>query len=219
MGVTAVFTVSGDTTPDLQFRYSVREGIEEFRIRREFSLWRAFEWTPLDEGAFDVKLSVRRISTGEVTESTIPYEATSRVTTQPLVSLSAHPLVALYSAPGCGSGSLRVRYRLSTGGAWQYTPWKSCSSRSINLWVAGMLAQSTYVMQQEVLTDGVTRGPVIAVTTGTAPASLPRVSVPVPPTVRASFADGIVLHSVQAIWPFIHPAPVATDLNGRVVWY
>ena len=219
VGTTAVFAVSGATTETHQFRFSVRAPGEPFRILRDFSEWRAFEWTPLEDGVYDVKLTVRQGALGEISESSVRYEASPRVLTQPVVTASAHPLVALYSAPSCGSGSLRVRYRPASGGSWQYTSWKSCSARSTNLWVAGMVAEMTYLIQQEVAASGMTRGPLLPFTTGAVASYIPRITVPLAPTSRTSFADGVVLHSLQSLWPFVHPMPVATDLAGRVVWY
>ena len=79
------------------------------------------------------------------------YEATSRVTgDDAVVTPTLNPLVALYSAPPCRHGDVRVRFR-PAGGAphaqWTSTNTLPCErGQSRNFVVAGMLANTTYEM-------------------------------------------------------------------------
>jgi hypothetical protein len=81
-----------------------------------------------------------------------------------------------------------------------------------------MLAQSTYIMQHE-LSGLLGRGPLLTFSTGELDALIPPITVTAASPLQTSLAEGIVLHALQPVWPFVHPIPVATDLAGRVLWY
>jgi hypothetical protein len=151
----------------------------------------------------------------------VQYEAVPRVTTTPLVTLTAHPLVGLYSAPPCSSGQLLVAFRPRGTARWDTTSSLPCQGLTINTYIAGLRPSTVYDVQQ-VLVDGSVRtvGPMLSLTTGSANPAVPRHAVVVPPpTGVASLVDDLIFHSLahvqegNAIWAY------ATDLSGRVVWY
>ena len=84
------------------------------------------------------------------------------------MSATAHPLVALYSAPLCPAGStMRVRFKLVADIAWQSTNLKSCGTATMNFYIGGMRATSTYQLRHDVIAGArITTGPTLTFTTG-----------------------------------------------------
>jgi hypothetical protein len=223
VGTTVLATANGGAgNAALRFRYSVGAVGSPLSILRDFSPFRPFSWTPLEEGSYTIVLTARDTLTGETLESSVVYRVTSRVTGgQPLATGTQNPLVALYSAPPC-SGTFRVRFRTSWPTVpWQYTPWKPCvAGKSVNQYIAGMAGLTEYLFQHEVNSGTeVVRGPVIPHFTGAVSSLVPAVDVLKPVGITSSIADGIVLHQVHIGRDFVWPVPFATDLQGRVIWY
>jgi hypothetical protein len=224
--ITWTATASGPPAPGGPiFRFSVGPAGGPLAILQDFSPDNTFDWTPLDEGAYTVKVSVRDgFGAFGTVEATAAFTITSRVTGgTPVVTATAHPLVALYSAPPCTTGQLRVEFRAAGGQVTQTTPGKPCQpGKSINVYVAGMRAATTYYLQQVVDSGGgVQRGPVLTFTTGTPPVVFPTFSVRDAVDAQTSTADGIVLHmlAVPRAGTTTSMYAIATDLLGRVVWY
>jgi hypothetical protein len=196
---------------DVWYRFRARRAGEEFRTIIDYGPVKSLEWTGADsEGSFEIEVSARNLATGETTSTAIPFLLTSRVTNAPMVSGTLHPLVFLYSAPGCAAGgSMRVEFR-SPEGVMQWTPAKPCTpGRSMNFYLAGMRAETAYVARQLVTSAGRTEaGPDVRFTTAEAPEGLLDVRV-----LRPSATPGILFTS-----PLSAPA-LATDLEGRLVWY
>ncbi len=153
----------------------------------------------------------------------VPDVVRPRVTSgHAVVSAIANPLVALYSAPACHHGSVRVRFRpLDEPDA----PWKSTNAlrcvpgRSRNFLVAGMRASTAYAIVHE--TSGAADAVPLVFTTGAPPASLdiPSFTVPEAPAPDADLRDDVIYHNLAGC-----PAPnavnlLATDLQGRLLWY
>jgi hypothetical protein len=141
----------------------------------------------------------------------------------PVVNPTAHPLVALYSAPPCTPGdSMRVRFQAQGAAVQDATPFKDCNGVfSMNFYIAGLRANTNYVMRHEIVSSGgMTWGPVLQFMSGPIPPTLsfPTLTNLLPPTGQTSLWDKFIL------WDYLFSGlqvmfPTVTDLNGNVVWY
>lgn len=214
------------TAPDAGphvYQFSLGQAQGRLLVVRDFSPASFFSWTPIEEGDYEVKVRIKAgFGTVAVTEATVPFSVHSRIVEgQAVVTPTGHPLVALYSAPPCQSGGSRVEFRADTAWPWQATSWKPCNrERSTNFFVAGMRADTTYVMQH-VTVDGslVERGPLRTYRTGTPTRGFPQFAVLDPIDARSSLTDDVLFQSVLSVFRPEHTITVATDLAGRVLWY
>ena len=201
------------------YRFSVSLNGAPAAIVRDFAPPNAFPWVPYQqEGTYTVIVTARDSAHAEATSSKT-YSISSRVVgSTPVVHATSHPLIALYSAPACPSGSqFRVRFRVSNQANYQATPLMPCSNtHSMNMYVAGLYATTTYTMVSDVLSGPrVTSSIPLTFTTGAITASLPAVSILTPPQQAGSLAQGTVFYvtlgaSVNGL---------ATDLAGKPIWY
>src|SRR6266850_7804721 len=101
---TATATECG-TAPVYQFSVAPHAGA--FHVVRDFSPTNAFAWTPMQEGAYDIEVTVKDgyQATG-TTAAMVADAVASRVTgSEAVISPTLNPLVALYSAPPSSAGS------------------------------------------------------------------------------------------------------------------
>jgi hypothetical protein len=191
-------------------------------VVRDFSPSNGFIWNPMQEGSYDIRVTVKdsfRAATGE--SATTSYTADSRVIgSGAVVSPTSNPLVALYSAPPSSGSSMHVEFEpLGSNQSWSSTaPLPIVPGESTNFLVAGMLPDTTYLMRH-VLNDGTTSAP-LTFTTGALPANLtfPTFTVQRAPTRGTDLTQDIVFHIG------VHPPDgtvdtLATDLMGNIVWY
>jgi arylsulfate sulfotransferase len=207
---------------DLVYQFGVGPRGGPLRVVRDFSADHTFTWAPMQQGAYDVGVTVKEgIQATTTTAAVVSDTVTSRVTgTDPVVTPTANPLVALYSAPPGSAGTVRVNFRpaSSPDAPWMSTDTKpSVPGQSTNFLVAGMLANTTYEMV------GVTGNGYLApvyFTTGSPPADLvfPDFTVVQGPGPGSDPSQNMVLHFAALGAP---PAVnvLATDLAGRVDWY
>jgi hypothetical protein len=230
VGQRIAFTATASTTGagPLTYRFEVgRAGSTPFTVRRDFSLANVFDFTASEvEGTYLIRVTARDKNAGETAQATVQFVVTSRVTAGAVVSATAHPLVALFSAPSCPSGSsMRVWFSKVGSTTKDYTSAKTCREGSMNFYVAGMTADSDYEMNFEVITGaGAQDGPAaISFRTGTIPSDLifPAFSQPVPPGSLADMTTRIQLTNHNVIPPQFRPViPAAYDFtNGDLVWY
>lgn len=212
--------VSGATdTEQLLYRFSVTPDNGPASVFLDFGRRNTFRWTPIQEGRFRVDVSVKDRSGGSAQHS-VAYETRSRLgQAAALVTGTGHPLVALYSAPACQTGRLRVVFRPAAGGSWTSTPWHDCvAGKSHNLYVAGMREDTRYHMRHEVDNGtAVYQAPIVQHRTGKVTQALPQFSV-INPIDATTSSENIVLHSIL-LGRDLKSYVVATDLAGRVVWY
>ncbi len=200
------------------YQFSVGPSNGPLQVRRDFYFFNYYPWTPIDsEGVYKVQVVVRS-STGATGEASDLYTLSSRASgSSPVVSRTNHPLVALYSMPACPAGeSARVRFKLPSDPTWQVTPTKACTgTTSLNFYVAGMRATTTYQLQQDILRGPfVTPGPVLNFTTGAIPGNIiVPFSIPKPFTAPNKTAYPVLLLSP------IGGLPYATDTSGYPIWY
>lgn len=189
-----------------------------------------FEWAPAVEGRFLIEASVRDDATGEVVKVRRNLRVFSRVTDFPMVTLTEHPLVALYSSPPCRpSFEMRVLFRADGARGRDATPTQRCDgTRSMNFYVAGLLERTEHTFRAEFLRNGssVELGPELTLRAGASEATLPMRETTVPATAMTSLAEDVLLQSpagntvlaggAEAPVPVV---PWASDLSGRILWY
>jgi hypothetical protein len=222
IGFTTLPTAAGPTYRDLQvFQYSVSVNGGPFRIVRDFSQDPTFVWTPeLFEQNVTVRVNARDDDAKTSVQAEMPFQFVSRIKGKtPVITPTAHPLVALFSAPACPQGSeFRVAFHADGEEALSRTPAQACGgSISSNVYIAGMRADTEYRMRSEVTTNGkVTAGDYLPFHTGMLDGDFAPVEVAVP---RPSKDDPepVIVYSAAALGPGARP--FATDLQGRVIWY
>ncbi|HEV8117577.1 MAG TPA: aryl-sulfate sulfotransferase [Thermoanaerobaculia bacterium] len=198
---------------EVWYRFRERAEGGSFRMIRDFGPLDTLDWTALDEGTWEIEVAVRARSGGEIATARSLYEIQSRVRDgRPAVSPTSHPLVFLFSDPGCDAGIARVEIR-SAAGEIRTTPWRPCSrGRSFNIYVAGLEPGAAY--SASIAVDrgrGTWSGTPVSFTAGTLSPGLVRPTVVVP--YKGTATQGVLLQAV------IGRASVATDLSGKVLWY
>src|SRR5262249_26865298 len=86
-------------SPVYQFSAAPHHGA--FRVVRDFSPTNSFAWTPMQEGDYDIKVPAKAGYQATETTTAVAADAVaSRVTgSQPVITPTLNPLVALYSVP------------------------------------------------------------------------------------------------------------------------
>jgi len=219
-------TAAPSLGPAVVYRFSVGALGGPLRVVRDFSPARSFTWTPLQTGAYAVAVTAKQAftATTSVTASRV-YLITSRIKgAAPVVTPTTNPLVALYSAPACSAGQLRVQFRPAVPGdaPWTSTAAQSCQpGHGLTFLVAGLRADTPYLLRSALATATGTRtSPVHPFTTGSLPSTLwfPTFTVPVRPRPTSDQSAPLLLHMLAPIVQRV-PNPMATDLAGNVVWY
>jgi arylsulfate sulfotransferase len=202
-------------------------GRRGFAVVRDFSLDNSFAWAPMQEGGYEIRVEVKDgFDAVPATSAVVSDQVTSRVTgDNAVVTPTRNPLVALYSAPPCEHGAVRVRFRPAS--APSEAPWTSTNTLpcvpglSRNFVVAGMRANTTYEMFHR--GTGQEDAPVASLffTTGAPPAtlSIPLFTVREAPAPGADLRRELIYHNLAS-----RPAAnavnlLATDLSAGLVWY
>ena len=201
---------------------TIQGGRERFAMVRDFSLDNSFKWAPMQDGRYAIRVKVKDGFDALLATSTVVSdEVATRVTgDDAVVTPTLNPLVALYSAPPCRDGIVRVRFRPADGPP--DAPWTSTNAlpcvraESRNFVVAGMRANTSY----EMIHRGGEDTPLLF-TTGTPPATLniPPFTVRQAPGPGTELRRGLLYHNLTA-----RPAAnavnlVATNLSGGIEWY
>ena len=201
-----------------------------FSTVSDFNLGNTLNWTPnLVVGNYRIRVTARDYLAGETDQIVSTFSVKPLVTgNQPVVTATPNPLIALFGAPSCPSGSfMRVGFELSGSTQMTYTNFRSCYAGSMNFYIAGMRANSTYNMHYEVATGStvVPNSTILPFTTGPLPTSItfPPVKELVPPTSQADLGSRVLFTGYSPIGPkscFPTGAfPEATNLQGNVLWY
>jgi hypothetical protein len=230
VGTPIQWTVTSSSSNPMLYRLRIARPDGPTRALIDYRSANVFEWTPLDEGAYVVQASARDQTTGEVVETSISFDALSRVTDSPVVTLTDHPLVALFSAPPCRPAlRMRVLFKARETRP-EATLSKPCNGeRSMNFYVGGLFEQTEYAFRAELLrneTEPADHGPQVTLRTGSADVNLPARRSTIAPTAQTSAAEDILLQSppVNTVLAGAESGdapvvPYATDLSGRLLWY
>jgi arylsulfate sulfotransferase len=206
----------------LVFRYSVGIVGGPLHIVRDFSQQRDFAWRPaLYEHEAMVHVTVRNNETKETAEDEKPFRSVSRIKdASPVITPTANPLIALFSAPPCPAGStFRVAFRREGSEELNYTPAEECrGSASNNVYVAGMRAGTTYQLRAELVNgNDITAGSWMPFQTGVLDGDFPPISVAVERPAGSRPLDSVLILSVASSGG--PKRPLATDLDGNIIWY
>ena len=135
------------------------------------------------------------------------FQVTPLVTgSTPVAVATANPLVALFSAPACPSGSsMRVYFQQqSKSTPATTTNWANCHAAStMTFEIAGMYPSTTYQMFAQTDTGGVvTNGPIVNFTTGALPTNItfPTFTTIVAPGSQTDTALKVLLHDPIEHW-------------------
>jgi hypothetical protein len=223
LGTVITWTVNAEDTNagTLWYRFKAGPADGNVRVVRDFSASSGFDWATIDsEGTYLIEVEVRNNLTGEIAYAISSYEMLPLADANPVISGTENPLVFIYSALPCTDGAMiQVQFWRSDGhGPAQTTQSQWCRSTStINFYLAGMEANTTYNVQHFVTQNGQsTVGPMMSLTTGSVPSSIGGLSAANQKVLLASSAgeeDWILLQGPIGLPPF------ATDLNGNIIWY
>jgi hypothetical protein len=195
-----------------------------FIMVRDFEVANTFSWARnLAEGNYQIRVTARDSNhLTQPAQLVFSYGITSRVAgSQPVVSATTHPLVALFSSPVCPVGhSVRVVFQASGSTAPPYkTNFTACNGKtSVNILIGGMLASTAYAMHSQVGIPGgvLTDGPTLTWTTGGIPSGV----VLLPPHFTVPFGAGASQAERLSLLSFSqNSTPLATNTGGKVVWY
>ena len=216
---TATATDCG-TTPVYQFSVAPHGGA--LQVVRDFSPTNSFDWTPMQEGTYDIEVTVKDAYQATETNTAVAADAVaSRVTgTDAIITPTINPLVALYSAPPTSAQTEFVQFSVAGDTpSWRNTnTLRVVPGKSTNFFVAGMLPNTTYEMR-DVRSDGTGSAPLLF-TTGSLPTNLsfPAYTVQQPPGPGSDLDQDMIFHQLGSS-PSNVPNPLATDLSGHVTWY
>ncbi|MEO8661058.1 MAG: aryl-sulfate sulfotransferase [Bryobacteraceae bacterium] len=198
-------------------------------IVRDLHPSNSFQWTPSQsEGIYSITVVIENQATQKAATASVTYRVNPIATgANPVVSATAHPLVALYSAPACAVGSTMIVAFKPFGST---APLKSTSQKAcngtgtMNFYVAGMRAQVQYVMFHKIITGAtsVNGSPVFYTTAAIPPsvaANMPAITIVRPASSLTSAAEDTVLFDLISPGLVNTRFPIATDLSGGVLWY
>lgn len=204
----------------LVVRYSVSVNGGPFRMVRDYSQQLHFAWAPeLFEQSAIIRMNVRNNETKATAQDELAFRILPRAKGAPVVTPTAHPLVALFSAPPCPEGTqFRVAFS-AVGEEPSRTPAKACrASVTSNEYVAGMRAETEYRLRAEWTTGGrVKTGGWLPFRTGMLDGNFSPVSVAVPRANSAPTSAPVLIYAAASLGAEVRP--IATDLEGRVIWY
>jgi arylsulfate sulfotransferase len=215
-GTITLKAVRGEASDSVWYRFRLRPpDATSFRTVRDFSPDNTFEWVPsLMDGTYAVEVTAKDHETGETTSVVSQYLVTPRAVDTPVITPTANELVFLYSAPPCAEGAkVRIDFQ-DPDGYRQSTPELACSSeRSVNVYLAGLRAETIYRVKQVVTgaQGSSLEGPELTLTTGSLrwePKETRAIQK------RASRSEqGVLLQSK------VFEYSGATNLDGGPVWY
>jgi len=204
-------------TPVYQFSAAPQGGA--FHVIRDFSPANSFDWAPMQEGRYEIRVTAKDgYQATETTSAVAVDEVASRVSgTQAVVTPTDNPLVALYSVPPSSAETVFVEFAVAS----DHPDWRNTDARAVapgkstNIFVAGMQPDTTYEMRH-VFSDGTGSAP-LYFTTGSIPSNLaiPAFTVVQPPGPGSDLDQDMIFHQRIRNTPPL----IATDLAGQVTWY
>jgi hypothetical protein len=226
-------TATDSATGPLTFQFNVTNPNGLTQLVKNFNVgtlnagtWTSvpFIWVPTGiEGSYQIQVVIKDFTTGQTASKTTMFQIDPLVTgSTPVVEATANPLVALFSAPSCASGSLmRVVFHEQTGGAPEsVTNWVGCHPpNTMTFEIAGMYPSKAYNMFAQTKTGTkTTSGPTLAFTAGALPTNIAFPTFTVQSTAKDTTYP-IVLHTFITFGTSTVYPDTATDLAGNILWY
>ena len=234
--VTWAATATDSSSGPVAFQFNIIPPNGPLTMVRDFnsgtlngSTWTApaFAWVPTGvEGTYKIQVVAKDFVSGQSASKTVAFLVEPVVTgSTPVVEKTANPLVALFSAPSCASGStMRVAYQMQTASSMPIqegaTNWVGCHPpATMTFEVAGMYPSTAYNMYAQTKTGTkITNGPAVGFTTGALPKTLSFAKFTAQPG-GADATNPVLLHTfisfgTQPVYP-----DAATDLQGNIIWY
>ena len=204
---------AGTNPASVWYRFRVRLDGAHYTMIRDFGPSDNLLWAASGrEGTYVMEVTALNLATNLTAVEHSIFFVAPLASSVPAITATSHPLVFLYSAPGCPTGSgIRVEF-LDPAGNLQDTPFKSClSGVTTNFYLAGMQPNTTYQVHHQIQTGStLVYGPAMTLTTGSLPMQFaPYTVLQGPP----SNLQTVLLQSA------LFEATVATDLNGNILWY
>lgn len=226
VGTLVTWTAHAEGLKHPRYQFSVATAGRAAQMVRDYSPTPSFTWAPLHEGTYTVRVTAEDgYAATSTTSASAAFTLISRVRGQnAVVSATANPLVALYSAPACATrGSMVVQFRPASGSTWQSSAAQPCDAgASVNVLVAGMRPRTSYLLR-DVVTSGKTSttSATHTFTTGAPEKGLQIASFSLKqaPTSQADGSMPIVFHALNPDPSPVLANPLATDLSGQLVWY
>jgi hypothetical protein len=230
--ITWTATATDSTAGPLTFQFNVAPPKGSLALVKDFNVgtfsagaWTApFVWVPTgSEGTYQIQVVIKDFASGETTSKTANFKVSPLVTGgNPVVVKTSNPLVALFSAPSCATGStMRVAFQDQAGSAPAVTTnWADCHPpASMTFEIAGMYPKTAYNMYSETNNGGqITNGSTVSFTTGALPSNVPLPSF----TVKVAGSDAanpVIIHNLVQLGGGKPFAQAATDLSGNIIWY
>ncbi|MGC9947127.1 MAG: aryl-sulfate sulfotransferase [Bryobacteraceae bacterium] len=240
IGSTVAWTVTAtDTNPGpVTFQFNVAEPQGALAMVKNFnvgtlsgSAWQSqtFDWALTGfDGKYQVQVVAKDFTSGESDSRTVSFVVSSPLTgANPVVQKTQNPLVALFTAPSCATGStVRVFFEPQAGQAHSGAPatstnWLNCRPpAAMSVEIAGMYPSTVYNLHAQVSTGGkIVNGPDVNFKTGVVPSNFPT------PTFQVGIADSpsdpnqMLFHGLFDVRENLHYPYVATDLSGNIMWY
>jgi arylsulfate sulfotransferase len=234
--ITWTVTATDSNSGPLTFQFNLAPPGRPFSMVRDFnvgtastSTWtsQTFVWTPTwSEGIYQIQVVGKDFASGETASKTVQFQVDPLVRgSTPVASVTANPMVVLFSAPSCPTASsMRVVFQQqSKATPATKTNWLQCHPPgTMNFEIAGMYPSTPYYVHAQTITGGViTSGPAVSFTTGALPANIPFPTFTplVAPGSQTDTSDAVILHNLAAIGGGAIFPNVATDLLGKVIWY
>lgn len=189
--------------------------------------WKAqqFAWALTGiNGKYQVQVVAKDFVSGESASKMVSFVVTSPVTgANPVAQKTQNPLVALFTAPACASGStMRASFQpQSSSVPATLTNWANCQpAASLSFEIAGMYPSTAYNMFAQVNTGGnIVNGPAVSFSTGPMPSSVPSPKFLVTTAGSPTDPNRVILHGLYSVGIGTTYPVVATDLAGNVIWY
>src|SRR5215469_12642645 len=93
---------SGAGSDPVWFRFRVQLNGQDYQMLRDFGPKAQQLWAPsLHEGTYQIEVTALDVTTNATAVQTAIFQVTPLATRTPVLTPTSHPLVYLYSAPGC----------------------------------------------------------------------------------------------------------------------
>lgn len=203
--------------PGEQARTTVRDANNSVVFVRDYEPIGDFEWTPFQSGVKLIEIEIRdgsgKIAEGEALVEVLPRGA-------PMVSGTAHPLVALYTLEIPEGLQASVRYTCETCppeviARTFETPLKDgVGGVEMGVLLPGLRANTTYTVQHTLYEGNlvIERGPELSHTSGALGVAIPAVEIPAEPV-----NPGI--NALLTVTPIAGDLHYMLDVTGEPVWY